>query len=350
MIRSIAMSRATLMSLPTTGTQWNRLVTMANNSYSFSPLENSPQASGNVLAGALVGVRTNNTTLLNRVNQALDRFQSYATSAWQHAAFNRKAVGFVQAGEVVGRDTTAWRNALMAHLTGRHSGGGGGSDYHEILENGALRLSNNHGRAAFQTYTAIIAALNLTDRVQDVCASAKAWLGGTHSENGGWAMQATNRPTGRVMGWEGNDPAAASWYVSGRISGINPDDPLGSDRRAGAVPGDIHRDGGNFPNPGAAGLNQYVWGALFRQAAGMVSLHGMGCTGLFSYADNAVLRARQWMDRYAPDPTNFHAHGDTLLEYVYGREFSSAGGTVTAVGESVTIAAGWLGQSGTWLR
>jgi hypothetical protein len=252
MIRSIAMSRATLMSLPTTGTQWNRLVTMANNSYSFSPLENAPQASGNVLAGALVGVRTNNTTLLNRVNQALDRFQSYATSAWQHAAFNRKAVGFVQAGEVVGRDTTAWRNALMAHLTGRHSGGGGGSDYHEILENGALRLSNNHGRAAFQTYAAIIAALNLTDRVQDACASAKAWLGGTHSENGGWAMQATNRPTGRVMGWEGNDPAAASWYVSGRISGINPDDPLGSDRRAGAVPGDVHRDGGNFPNPGAA--------------------------------------------------------------------------------------------------
>lgn len=339
----LGVTDAYIDSLPTAGADWTELLAMADGAYTVDIADGALDGSGNAVAGALVYLRTGNTAYLNKVNAALNAVQATSPAAWWHAAANRKIGGWVAAAQLVGKPArnpdgslNAWGQWLSTQLTVTHGGPGRSA----VMLDAARGWDNNHGAAARQSVAAIEAYLDLP--LTTSCNAMKAWLGGTHP---GYAFVASNSPTAGQLGWSPDEP---SWYDPQHYAGINPSAAWAGHPvpalMDGAITGDVHRDGAAYPTIGASGADHYIFGNLYREVAAMVTLAANGCP-LWTYADDAMRRARVWAANNIPDHDgDYLGNADAALNAVYGLTYPDGVGA----GENFLVASGWLAPGGAW--
>lgn len=339
--RSIGASRDYIMSLPTSGTQWQQVVSMAGDAYTVDTGDGATDGSGNAVAGALVYVRTGDTTYRDKVNAALDQVQATNPASWWHAAANRKMVGWVQAAELVGRaarnadgSLTAWGRYISEHTTVTHQAGPSRA---AVMTRAAYGWDNNHGAAARASLAAIQAVLGDTAGLSKSCKAMQAFLGGS-SADGTYRFVMSTNPGSNEMGITGG---AESWYVSGNPAGIG---LPGNGLRSGAIPSDAFREGATYPTIGAAGRDHYIAGNLMREVAAIGILEANGCDGLWEYASSAPLRAMEWIVANNVNVASPHNGAVGLIDDAYGRDFGSA----TSRGESYASSSHWLALGSGW--
>jgi hypothetical protein len=206
----------------------------------------------------------------------------------------------------------------------------------------AYGWDNNHGAAARQSLAAIQAVLGDTAGLKKSCTHMEAFLAGK-SRDGSVTFVADTTPADNQMGWS---PDSESWYVAGKLAGIN---PVGYGLRSGAIPSDVIRvdssgGGTTYPDIGVAGRDHYVAGNAMREGAGAGILNANGCRGIWQVGDSALLRAEEWI--VANNITNDSPHNGTLglFNDAYGRNF----GTATSRAESYAGQAHWLASGTGW--
>lgn len=334
---------AYLESLPTTGAEWNRVKAMADEVYDLKIGDGATDGSGSAFAGGLVYQATGDTAYKTKVNAALDAVEATNPADWWHAAANRKLIGWALAGQLVDRDVrdaggslTSWGSWLNTHLTVTHDHGPGRA---AVMADTAAGWDNNHGSAARASEAAIRAVLGLS--LTNQCDYAKAWLGGAHSGHG---FVDSTKPGPGAMGitdptysrtWQ-HDPARPSGVVPSSAWAGEPVDPA----KAGAIPSDVFRDGGAFPNPGSS--THYIFGNGHRMTNALTVLAANGCV-LWDYADQAAKRWRVWaVDNGVTPSASQHQHGDAILDAVYGTSF----GTVGTTGGEGIVGTDWLTLGG----
>ncbi len=335
-----------LDTLPTSGAAWDRVKAQADAPYDLLIGDGATDGSGNAFAGGLVWQRTGDAAYRDKVNAALDQVEATDPAGWWHAAANRKMIGWALAGQLVDRPVkgadgslTSWGTFLSEQLTVTHGGPGRSG----VMADAAAGWDNNHGSAARQSEAAIRAVLDLP--LTDQCDNAKAWLGGGHAGQG---FVASTSPTSDAMGitdasfsstWQ-HDPAKPYGVVPSSAWAGETVDP----RKAGAIPSDVIRDGGSFPNIGGS-ASHYVFGNGHRMTNALTVLAANGCV-LWDYADRAAMRWRVWaMDNGLQQPEGANnEHGDVILNAVYGTDFPAVG---TRGGEGI-VGGDWLASGGQW--
>lgn len=346
---------AYIKSLPTSGAEWDRLKRQADAPYDLLIGDGATDGSGNAFAGGLVYVRTGDIAYKNKVNAALDKVQASNPGGWWHAAANRKMIGWALAGQLVGREAktsagsyTAWGQFLRNQLTVTH----GGPSKSGVMGEAAWSWDNNHGAAAMQSYAAICAVLGIKNETMNghpggldpLYQWLKAWLGGTHS---GFAYSGTNTNTSYGTMGATDTQYSLTWQFAGKHAGLVPSSAWAGTsvdaKRAGAIPSDVIRDGGAYPNPGGS-AKHYVPGNGGRRTMAAVILAANGHPDIWQYADKGLLRWRQWMvtNNMPIEGSNNMAY-DSVLNAVYGTNFPSKADK----SEGIT-SADWLALGGKW--
>lgn len=283
-------SHERLMALPTQGPAWQNVLAEATSSYLEPDLsdQNDP-ANTRTLAKALVGVRLSRPALIDQVRRAL-RAVTYGRSETgaRSLAVGRELVAYVLAADIIDlatRDPALDEDfrAKLAYLREVDLGGRTLVSTHEDRP-------NNWGTHAGATRIAI--ALYLGDD-EDLAAAAeihRAWLGerSTHS-----AFRFGD------LAWQEDEA---------RPVGIN---SRGAERAGidldGAQPEEMRRGGPLGDPPARTG---YAWEAL--QGATVVAelLANNGYPDAWSWGDDALLRAVDYLYRLHVDHGGWWATGD----------------------------------------
>jgi hypothetical protein len=342
-----------IASLPMSGAGWTNLLSQANAPADLIYLNDASTGwPGGAVAAALAYVRAPSTygNLRTKVLNFLEKAQNTNPADWWHAAANRNLAQLALAGELVGKEDTAWINWLKAQMTTPHVGGPSRS---EVMITCAWDWPNNHGAAALMSVAGIYAVLGTqTETLAGNPAGlvpAMKWLKGfcgDHSSTGFPSIRSTNPTYTQGMG-VGDIPQSDTWQ-------LNPNDPYGivpngTTKRNGSIPADVCRGSGtslsSYPNAGSAGLDHYVAGNLTRRVGAAIFLSkALNDTSIWTTGNSALKRARDWMNTYSATMTSPHSWADPALNTVYGTSYAA-----TNIGNEQWLGGTqWLASGGGW--
>ena len=286
-----------IAALPTSGAAWENLLAEANEPTGTPDLSNQDDdVNVRVLAKALVFARTGNERYRTEVIDACRRAIG-TEDGGRTLALGRELAAYVIAADLVGLppgDDAAFRAWL-------------GSVRFEPLDGRTLVSThedrpNNWGTHASASRAAAAVYLGDSADLERVARVFKGWLGDRASYAGfDWGD----------LDWQANPSQPV---------GINPKGATLQGHPVDGVLPDDQRRGGGFSWPPPA--ENYVWEALQGALATALILSRAGYTDVWSWQDQALLRAVRWLHEQA----RFPAEGDDtwlphLVNHHYGTSF-----------------------------
>ena len=286
-----------IAALPTSGAAWENLLAEANEPTGTPDLSNQDDdVNVRVLAKALVFARTGNERYRTEVIDACRRAIG-TEDGGRTLALGRELAAYVIAADLVGLppgDDAAFRAWLGAvrfePLDGR------------TLVSTHEDRPNNWGTHASASRAAAAVYLGDSADLERVARVFKGWLGDRASYAGfDWGD----------LDWQANPSQPV---------GINPKGATLQGHPVDGVLPDDQRRGGGFSWPPPA--ENYVWEALQGALATALILSRAGYTDVWSWQDQALLRAVRWLHEQA----RFPAEGDDtwlphLVNHHYGTSF-----------------------------
>lgn len=313
-MKNIWISKAEIMSLPTSGTAWDTVVKYANQATGAADLTNQDSmANVQCLAAALVYARTGDVSAKGRVIGALDKIIGFAADTYKldrALALGRELCAYVIAADICDLSAlsptmdTEFQDAIRVLLTKPTTGGPSN------LIACQKQRPNNWGMHATASIIAVYAYLDDKQGLDAAANIFKGWMGDrtayagfTYTAPMDWQADAKN-PVGI-------NPKGAT------IQGHDVD---------GALPDDMRRGGAFAWPPKATG---YPWEALQGATVAAQLLTRAGYPA-WEWCDKALLRAATWLYDVAKWP----AEGDDqwqpwLLNAAYGTNFPTSA-TATA--------------------
>ena len=291
------MSAAQILSLPTTGTAWKRLVSDAAKSTGTPDISNQDEdADVLTLAKALIGVRQNNAAYLAQVRANV--MAAIGTeSDGRSLALGRNLASYVIAADLAKLSPTddvrfrAWlRTTLSENLDG------------DTLRSTHELRANNWGTMAGASRAAVAVYLGDAVELARVAKVFKGWLGDRTSYAGFKFGD---------MEWQANPSAPV---------GIN---PTGATKQGhsidGALPEEMRR-GGPFKWPPA--YTNYPWGALQGVVVQAEILYRAG-HDTWQWGNRAILRAVQYLYSIGWSPVADDQWIVSLVNARYGTTFGT---------------------------
>ena len=305
--RNLWIDRATLQSLPTSGSAWNRLAEDAKSSWGSANISDQ-DSDHDVLtfAGALYAVRKNDTGMRDRVVSAVE--DAIGTErGGRTLALGRNLTGYVLAADLVGYDSSEFRNWLRSVRTENLDG--------RTLINTHEERANNWGTHAGAARIATDLFLGDTDDLDRAVKVFRGFLGDRGAYKGFNFGDAD---------WQANPSAPVPINPAGATrNGINVD---------GAIVDDIRRCGCSVQSP--APKENYQWEAMQGIVTQATLLNAAGYTDVWDWSDAAILRATKFLYEQA----NFPAESDDsfvvfLIDAHLGTNY--AGGEKANMGKSM---------------
>ena len=306
-MKNIWISKAEIMSLPTSGTAWDTVVKYANQATGAADLTNQDSmANVQCLAAALVYARTGDVSAKGRVIGALDKIIGFAADTYKldrALALGRELCAYVIAADICDLSAlsptmdTEFQDAIRVLLTKPTTGGPSN------LIACQKQRPNNWGMHATASIIAVYAYLGDTDGLKSAANIFKGWLG-DRSAYAGF--------TYGDLAWQA-DPK--------NPVGVNPKGAMLNGHSVdGALPDDMRRGGAFAWPPKGTG---YPWEALQGATVAAELLSRAGYPA-WEWQDKALLRAVQFL--YS---VNWPAVGDDqwqpwLINAVYGTTFATS--------------------------
>ncbi|MBL8957301.1 MAG: discoidin domain-containing protein [Myxococcaceae bacterium] len=300
------LSPAEVMALPMSGSAWAAVEGAARGAWGSADLSDlNSRHDVNVLAGALVAVRTGDGALLAKTVAGIDAVRGSGYS--RVLELSRNIQGYVFAADLIdlGRVAPSTDATFRIFLAGLPNlplqGHSGGVD----LESTARLSPNNwgcHARAA-------LAAIQLYLGQRSVASAGVAtWLRGWEGDRAAYS------------GFDGEYTNSGWHFDFSQPVGINPKGATRNGRDFDGLLPEDQRRAGNFTWP--APKEGYTWEALQGTVVAAVVLDRAGLLPLTA-SDSAVLRAVQW--HYRPNftgGTTFPAEGDdTWIPWVVNKVY-----------------------------
>jgi Alginate lyase len=278
----VLLSSSRLLSLPTSGGAWDRMVSVARGAWDGRDLQNQNSKNGvQALAAALVFARTGDSAMRDKARDAV----MGAIGTWQPITTNgalsigRQLPAYVMVADLVelsGGDESAFRSFLGSMLTqrlGTHARWYSLRSTHEDSDNnwggwaGAARI-------AAAIYLGNSGELAQAERVY------RGFLGDRGAYTGFRGQGSENSAL---------NSAIRSWACDGSATSYVPTNSACGSGKSGAFPADVQRDLATYPNVGSSG-SQYQ----SETTAGMVLqaelLYQNGYAGAWTSANNALAR------------------------------------------------------------
>jgi len=296
-----------LAQLPTSGSAWTNILTVADGSCGTVDLADQTQNTNVcIMAKALVFARTGASSYRTDVVSAIDEIVNAGTYTGRALALGRELGAYVIAADLIDlknhdSDLDARFRGTLRELRTTYTSGAASSliDCHE-------NRPNNWGAHCGATRAAIAVYLEDTDDLARTAQVFKGYLGDRSS----YAGFTYGGPAGEEdLTWQ-CDPA--------RPVGIN---PAGCSRDGLSLDGvlpDDQRRGGSFTT--SPPKENYVWEALQGLIAQAVILNRAGYA-VWEWEDRAILRAVTWLHEVA----DFPAEGDdTWQPHIINLHYSAS--------------------------
>jgi hypothetical protein len=286
-----------IAALPTSGAAWQNLLAEADEPTGTPDLSNQDDdVNVRVLAKALVFARTGDARYRTEVIDACRRAIG-TEDGGRTLALGRELAAYVIAADLVGLppDLDAPFRSWLASVR------------HESLDGRTLVSThedrpNNWGTHASASRAAIAVYLGDSADLQRVASVFKGWLGDRAA-------------------YSGFDFGDLDWQANpSQPVGVNPKGAMLQGHPVDGVLPDDQRRGGGFTWPPPA--ENYVWEALQGALATAVILSRAGYPDVWTWQDQALLRAARWLH----DQARFPAEGDDtwlphLVNHYYGTSF-----------------------------
>jgi hypothetical protein len=307
----IWINKSTLMALPTSGDAWEGLVGQANRELpEFNLADQDNRQNTGVLACALVGTRTNDNALKQKVVGALSSLVSMGTYEGRALALGRNLGAYVIAADLIDLKTLdsvldeGFRSKIRELLTTPTSGAASSLvDSHE-------RRPNNWGTHAGGARVAVAMYLGDMEELDRAAQVFRGFLGDRAAYSG------------FVFGGPANS-RDHSWECDSTVPvGINPVGCTKNGRTLdGVLPDDQRRSGPFDPSNWPPPKELYVWEGLQGVMMQAVILTQAGYSP-FDWGNRAILRAVTWLHDVADFPAD---RGNTwqphVVNYYYGTSF-----------------------------
>jgi hypothetical protein len=294
------LDRATLMALPTSGPAWEAMLAVADGPLGGVDLAQRDNTNaGRLLAAALVHARTGRPEYRERVVQVLAELPDANIADARVLSVARQLAGYVLVADLVGyRDARfgGFIAALRTYLIGNH---GRWEDVQSTSEDTA----SNWGAWALASRIAASAYVGDAD---DVSAAAEVFRRFTGSDpRHGFRRTQDFDPT-----WS----CAPDRWV--------PINPSTCGFRSGALVEDISRSRSPAPHADAKGLT-YSWETLGGATLSATLLARLGYPDVWTWGDNALLRAAQFLQRAQGYPARFSVNQyiPWIINKAYGVDF-----------------------------
>ena len=306
-MKNIWISKAEIMSLPTSGTAWDTVVKYANQATGAADLTNQDSmANVQCLAAALVYARTGDVSAKGRVIGALDKIIGFAADTYKldrALALGRELCAYVIAADICDLSAlsptmdTEFQDAIRVLLTKPTTGGPSN------LIACQKQRPNNWGMHATASIVAVYAYLGDTDGLNQTANIFKGWMGDRSA-------------------YAGFTYGALDWQADAKNPvGINPKGATiqGHDVD-GALPDDMRRGGAFAWPPKATG---YPWEALQGATVAAQLLTRAGYPA-FEWCDDALLRAVRFLYSIDWPVTGDDQWQPWLINYAYGTMFAAS--------------------------
>jgi hypothetical protein len=296
---AMLIDRATLLSLPTSGTAWSTLKSVADGSLGSADLRDQNNThSARTLAAALVGVRLNSVSHLDKARAGLRAAQGTEVvgSSNMVLAAGRQLVGYIIAADLIGyRDP-----GFVSWVSGMRTRELGGHGRWTSLAQTHADTANNWG--AWAGASRVAAAIYVGDTADTAVAARilRGWLG----DRGAYAGFRT------AASFDPSWPCDASSWTA-----VNPACSAGKD---GAVVEEASRSSDSYPTLDSTGV-MYTWQALGGAQLQALLLQRAGYGDVWEWSNRGFLRAARWLERnggYAP-PYSVNQYMPWIFDWAY---------------------------------
>lgn len=302
-MKNIWISKAEIMSLPTSGTAWDTVVKYANQATGAADLTNQDSmANVQCLAAALVYARTGDQTALGHVKASLTKVANGMTLG-RALALGRELCAYVVAADLIDLQAidaaldARFRTEIKRLLTAPTSGGPAN------LIACQKQRPNNWGMHATASICAVYAYLGDKQGLDSAANIFKGWLGDRTAYAGF---------TFGELDWQA-DPS--------KPVGVNPKGATKNGHNIdGALPDDMRRGGAFAWPPKATG---YPWEALQGATVAAQLLTRAGYPA-FEWCDDALLRAVRFLYSIDWPVTGDDQWQPWLINYAYGTMFAAS--------------------------
>lgn len=277
----LVMSRDKLLSLPTSGSAWTTMLSVANGSVGSPDLANQDNLhAGRTVAAAMVYARTGQTAYRDKVVGELRKLPSQSLSGARVLSVARQLAGYAVAADLVGyRDP-----AFVSYLGDMRTRTIGGHSRWTSVSQTSENTASNWGAWAMASRIAI--SLYVGDKA-DVARAATVFKGFTGDRSA-------------YAGFQPTQDFDASWACD--PNAWVPINPASCGTKAGAIVEDISRTGAAYPAVDDTGRT-YSWETLGGATLSARLLARGGFPDVYQWSDQALLRAAQFLQRnggYAP--------------------------------------------------
>ncbi len=312
-MRNIWLSKAEIMSLPTSGTAWDNVKSAADQATgAISLIDQESMANVQCYAAALVAVRTGDPDKLDKVKKSIAAIANFDTTKLDRAlALGRELCAYVISADLIDLpaiDPTlnaAFSDKIKTLLTAKTKGGPA-----SLIDCQAQR-PNNWGMHASASIIAVQIYLGDTAGLKKSADIFKGWLG----DRTAYAGFTYGGPE-KDLSWQSDPKNPVGINPKGAtIQGHNVD---------GMLPDDIRRSGSFTWPPSGAKAQMYSWEGLQGATVAAQLLTRAGYPA-WEWCDKALLRAVTWLYNEAKWP----AVGDDqwqpwLINQAYGTNFPTA--------------------------
>ncbi len=302
-----------IMKLPTTGSAWNNVLATANGSWGSVDIGNlNSDHDIKTLAGALVAVRNNDSSMRNKVIAALVDARNFTVSSGSTRALelSRNIQPYIFAADIIGyRDTTFmnWVSSSIRNTTLADHSCSSKTEGSVICT--AKYSANNWGGHARGATTAAALYLKDTALLNDMVEAEKKFIG-LSSTNNVMVFGSTN--------WHAGSPKAGVNITNAKmsdgfdVSGVLPEDW----RRAGEYSSSSNIDI-------SSGDANYKWEGMQGFTVTAVLLHRAGKLA-FTAGDNAVVRAVNMLYKVGYKPNGDDTWIPWMVNYYGGSTFATS--------------------------
>lgn len=297
----LVVARTALAAAPTTGSAWGALLAVADDDLGVMDLADQDNVhSGRTLAAALVFARTAEPAYREKVVEQLRRLPETSLSGARALSVGRQLAGYVIAADLVDYRDPTFGGFISALRTFELGGHGRWVSVSQTSED----TSSNWGSWALASRIAV--GLYLGDTA-DVARAAQVFRGFT-GDRSAYAGFRTTRDF---------DP---TWSCDAEV--WVPLNPASCGFRSGALVEDISRSEGAAPDADSTGFT-YSWETLGGASLSATLLARAGYADIWTWGDNALLRATQFLQRAGGYPPKFSVNQyiPWTIARAYGVEF-----------------------------
>lgn len=282
----IWISRTGIMSFSNSSSSFNNILNRANSSWGSATgfADNSASHHQSTLAGAIVAVRNNSSSMRSKAYGGIDAGMSQSSFDSATTAPARALACYIWAADILNIrvNNVSLHNEFSSWLNPFLSRSFGGDDIRDV----ARRRPNNIGMMALMSNLAGAIYLNRTSEVNELYNCFQGWLGdlskypsSSSTTSGAYVYNQGNDWQADKSNLRGINHAGATLSISGGTRNVD-----------GVLPDDQRRSSFTWPPP----QEDYVWLALGGAVATCIMFERSGrpCRSLRS---NALRRAGDWL-------------------------------------------------------